>query len=193
MREIIPFADHQETEELEEECFDLESDGAFNDFMNDFNELIEDEAEGDDNVGMNLPDEVIDMLYHKARQYYNEENYPDAILTFSHLLRILPEETAFWKGLAASMQMEKKYPAAVTAYAFAAAIDPTDPSLPLHGAECCFAAGETVGGLNALCDAEERALKDKSQYAEILSEIAVLRQAWSEKTEASPKKKKKLE
>lgn len=198
MKEIIPIENAQEKtkgkKKAKIEIQDWEEDLHDDVFENLFDEDDLDLCLEDDDISdsaPDLPEEVIKLIYEKASQYYEVGNYKDAMITFTYLLALRSEEVSFWIGLGACLQMSKIYPAAVTAYAFAANIDVDDPYIPLHGAECCFGAEQIEEGISALEDAEERAMRNKTKYADIFSEIAVLRQAWGQDVNNKNAKKSK--
>lgn len=123
-----------------------------------------------------LPQEEIEHLYALAHHYYENKKYKDSGELFRLLMIADGEDPRHWMGLAASCQQNKQYHEAIAIYVFAGRLDPENPYLPLHTAECLFAIKEVEKGLEALKFAEE--IAKKNRYFTIKQEIDILRSAW---------------
>lgn len=75
-------------------------------------------------------------LYSTAYACYDEGLFVEASDIFTQLTLIDPQQEAYWFGLAASRQMEKKYKPALYAWGFAALLSKDDPLPHFHAAEC---------------------------------------------------------
>ena len=84
----------------------------------------------------------IEALYRFGYQRHEAGRYADARAVFAELVMLEHTEARFWVALGAAAQGEGAWPAAIEAYAMGALLDATDAWTPLHGAECCAAAGQ---------------------------------------------------
>lgn len=168
--EYISESDYEEDEDGDEDDFDL--DALFDD-NSDESELFENLPK--------LPPDAIEQIYAMAYDFYNKSKYEDAGQIFRWLMLLEPGDLRHWMGLAASLQKNKQYVEATTIYAFASTLDVENAYIPLHGAECLFAAGNVKEGLCALEDAKERAEGNSVKYKEVLDQVEVLTEAWGEK------------
>ncbi|MGR6872162.1 SycD/LcrH family type III secretion system chaperone [Pseudomonas sp. HK3] len=81
--------------------------------------------------------EQMEALYGIAYNYYSAEKLEDAIRTFSMLAMLNPYESKYWKGLGASLQVNKAYEKAAEAYGMAATTAGIhDPTPHFHAGEC---------------------------------------------------------
>jgi type III secretion system low calcium response chaperone LcrH/SycD len=85
---------------------------------------------------IDIPQEQIDGLYALAHSLYSSGKYDDSCNLFRLLVMIDPFEYKYTFGLAACLQMEKKYLDSATAYLMAASIETTNPMPHYHAAEC---------------------------------------------------------
>ncbi len=81
-------------------------------------------------------DEDVEALYTIAHKYYTVDSYEEAEPLFMRLVLARATNSAFWKGLASSQQMLKKYREALVAWGMCAMLNPDDLSNHLFGAEC---------------------------------------------------------
>lgn len=83
-------------------------------------------------------------------------------------------------GLAASLHMQKNYPKAIEAYEMVAAIDPTDPFVHFHAAECLRSLGNTKDALFALtCCKRAITLNPPSdKLTNLLKHIQLMSKCW---------------
>jgi type III secretion system low calcium response chaperone LcrH/SycD len=81
--------------------------------------------------------EEMEALYGIAYNYYSAEKLDDAIRTFGMLVMLNPYESKYWKGLGASLQVNKAYEKAAEAYGMAATTAGIhDPTPHFHAGEC---------------------------------------------------------
>lgn len=127
-------------------------------------------------------DDVVEGLYAFAYGYYNKARYAEAESLFRVLTAVRLRDIRFWKGFGAVLQMLKKYDQAVEAYSWAAVFDEKfdDPYPHFHAAECLYSLGQIPRGLKALHSAKTIA-QTKGTYAGLLSQIALLQEAWRKK------------
>jgi type III secretion system low calcium response chaperone LcrH/SycD len=125
-----------------------------------------------------LAQELYDFGYH----YYENGKYPEATDFFTVLTDIDSENPKSWIGLAASLQMQKDYNEAILAYSNAAFLDPNNPEIFFHAANCCFSLDLVSEGINALDTAEEIA-KNKPNCGAMIQQFTTLREMWSNRVE----------
>lgn len=96
-----------------------------------------------------------ETLYAAAFGLYEQGDYEKAAGFFTHLIFQTPFERRFWKGLAATRQMQKEYKAALHAWGILCFLIPEDPLPHFHAAECLLSMGEVSEALKALNCAEK--------------------------------------
>jgi len=127
-----------------------------------------------------LSRETLEALYYVAHANYKQGKYEDAAGIFRYLTVEDTRTRKHWMGLGSSLQMLKQYQKAIEAYEIAAAIDPGDPRVHMHAADCLFGLGNVKDALFAL-DCAVRALKlgEKDEANKnLLAHIALIRKAW---------------
>lgn len=95
-------------------------------------------------------------IYNTAYRLYDEGRYKDASSLFTQLALKDPFEESYWRGLAAARQMERKFEAALHAWALVAILAEKDPWPHFHAAECYFALRDNLEANKALNLAEDR-------------------------------------
>lgn len=127
-------------------------------------------------------EEAIEGIYSCAYHYFDKKDYVRAEWIFSILTTLRLRSARFWKGLAATYQMQKLYTQAVEAYGLAAIYDEkkSDPSPHFHAAECLLTLGEVKQALKALRSAKAIARK-AGHHEGLLDKIAVLQETWGKK------------
>lgn len=123
--------------------------------------------------------EAIDGLYGTAYKFYEIGKYQDAAHFFRVMTMIDTTGRRNWMGLGASLQMLKEYEEAIESYSVAAMMDPEDPYAHLHAAECLFIMGQKERALIALSSAELTAGNNKNKNKRLISQLALIRNAWS--------------
>lgn len=131
------------------------------------------------NSFVQIADEKIQEIYALAYMLYQNQQYEEA----SHFFRLLvvshPNDIKFWKGLGASLQMQKDYEGALQCYQCCMQDQP-DPYLHVQIADCYFALKQIDEGLNALNVANSNA--KKIDDIRVLQHVAFMRKQWSKKS-----------
>lgn len=125
-----------------------------------------------------LTPEKIEELYSIAYQLYRDQQYKESLSFFRLLTLAKPMNHKYWKGLAASLHMNKEYEKAIHCYIAAIAMNKTsvDPYLYVHAADCFFALGNTQDGLKALDGAKHWGEKEKNE--KILNHVSLMQELW---------------
>lgn len=110
-----------------------------------------------------------EIAYQKAFKLYEEGCYKDASSVFFTLALKDPLEECYWRGLASSRQMERKFEAALHAWAIVAILVSKDAWPHFHAAECLFALRDTFEAKKALLLAEEKLKETDPLYEKIQS------------------------
>ena len=92
----------------------------------------------------------MEAIYGLAYNYYTHSQWQQAEKTFAFLCVYSHFDKRFWKGLAASRQMGKKYLPAADAYSYMAMCDIEDPEPHFQAARCLIAAKQTKRATAAL-------------------------------------------
>jgi secretion system chaperone SscA len=121
---------------------------------------------------------VTEELYCCAYHFYENGKYAEAVDFFKILTQMDSESVSYWVGLGASQQMLKNYNEALLAYSTALILNQKDPIVYLYAANCCFALKHIAEGLKAL-DVAESIAADKPEHEALLSEVAILKEVWS--------------
>lgn len=117
-------------------------------------------------------------LYTLAYNAYERREYAEGVHFFRMLTLMECHIQKHWIGLAACYQMQNQFDEAVPAYSVAAVIDPANPQVHLHAAECLFALGRKEEGENALISAEHYISNDAS-HGSLRSELDFIRKKWN--------------
>lgn len=111
----------------------------------------------------------LETLYTHAYHFYERSDYAKASKLFTQLVMHDPFQGRFWKGLAASNQMQKEYKAALYAWGVLALLEGHDPMAHFHAAECYLSDGEIEEAKKALTCATLHLRKDHPLSAQIHS------------------------
>lgn len=130
-----------------------------------------------DEIRNNLS-EGLDNLYTYAYHFYDHGKYEKAVDFFYVLTRLDSQNFTYWLGLAAAQQMLKQYGKALDCYSVAALLNPENPTAHFYAAGCFFSMGQTDKGLQAL-DAAELIAQGQQKHKMLISQLALIRQAWS--------------
>lgn len=95
-----------------------------------------------------------ETLYAAAYGIYDVGDYEKGADLFTHLILHDPFDVRFWKGLAASHQMQKHYLDALKAWAIVCLLSGQDPTGHFHAAECYLSLDEIEEAKKALKCAE---------------------------------------
>lgn len=112
-------------------------------------------------------------LYSTAYAYYESGLFAEAGDIFTKLTLNDPQEEAYWRGLAASRQMEQKYKSALYAWGLVSILSKDDPMPHLHAAECMLSLNQREEAQAALNAAASLAQGD----FELRTQIEVLKEA----------------
>jgi type III secretion system low calcium response chaperone LcrH/SycD len=131
-----------------------------------------------ENDKLSLSEDCLQGLYAIAYNFYENGKYREAVHYFRVLSNIDAPTRKHWMGLGASLHMLKDYEKALAAYSIAALLDNQDPYVHIHAADCCFALEQKERGMKAL-DAAELVIKMNKNDQKLISQLALIRQAWS--------------
>lgn len=99
--------------------------------------------------------------YEEAYLAYERKDYEVASLLFAKLTSLEPLVAKYWKGVAASLQMEKKFEDALKAWSMLALLE-ADSAVPhFHAAECLLALNQKEEGIKALALAQKNGSSDR--------------------------------
>jgi type III secretion system low calcium response chaperone LcrH/SycD len=113
-------------------------------------------------------------LYAAAFALYEGGKYEEASDCFRVLTTEDPEDRRFWMGLGAAHQLLANYDLSLQAYACAANLEPTNPKVHMHAAECFWAMGNKSRAEEALTSARSFA-----QDPKLLDKLEVMKETWS--------------
>ncbi len=97
-----------------------------------------------------------EVAYHMGYDAYNKREYAKAKEVFTTLVFSDPYVSAYWKGLASTLQMKDEFAEAAQAWALLALLNERDPLPHFHAAECLLASGEKGEAKKAVQCAKER-------------------------------------
>lgn len=109
-------------------------------------------------------------IYTLAYELYEAGRYKEAASVFTRLVLTDPMEENFWRGLASSRQMQRKFEEALHAWSLVALLAERDPQPHFHAAECFFALHDPEEAEKALRLAEAR-LKDEDPRHEFIQQL----------------------
>lgn len=107
-----------------------------------------------------LSKDDLEKLYAFGHGLYERGRHADAADVFTLLTLHDPTEPRFWFGRGAAEQERRELVAAITAYSFAALLDPQNPWPLVHLGECLLLHGERDTAIDALRRAIDRAGND---------------------------------
>jgi len=113
-----------------------------------------------------LSPQDMEAIYGLAYNFYTRNKWQQAEKTFAFLCVYSHFDKRFWKGLAASRQMGKKYLPAADAYSYMAICDIEDPEPHFQAARCLIAAKQLKKAASAV-DAAIGLAKKNSTFKEI--------------------------
>ncbi len=105
-------------------------------------------------VNRNVTEEDVVLLYELGFNLYQNEEYAKGGEIFHILVVAKQLEFKYWVGLAASLQMQKRYKDSLTSWSVCCFIDEHNPLPHFHAAECLFLLHDVDGGVRALTAAE---------------------------------------
>lgn len=115
----------------------------------------------------------LELLYASGYSFYEQGSYEKAQDVFTGLIFHDPFQERFWKGLASSKQMDRKYKEALHAWGIFAILSDHSPEGHFHAAECLLSIGERKQARTALQLAQKKLQKnsDLSEKLHYLKEI----------------------
>ncbi len=127
--------------------------------------------------------ESIREIHSMAYVYYKNQCYREADALFRILVINEPQNSKYWKGLGACLQMKKNYQGALNCYKRIQDLlnNQSDAYLDIHCADCYFALGQIANGLKTLHSARQKALKSSDK--KVLKHVAFMRGRWKEKVD----------
>lgn len=132
---------------------------------------------------LTLTPESVRTLFQLACLCFKQGKLTEAAGHFTLLTMTEPKNYNYWIWLGTTLQKMKNYEKAIEAYEVAAALNPADPKLHMHAADCLFGLGNTKQALFAL-DCAERAIKsvkESKQDKNLLAHISLMKKAWKQK------------
>lgn len=120
-----------------------------------------------------------EQTYALAYALYEKKKYRDASYFFRGLVTVDPKNVTYWKGLAASLQMQNDSEGALNCYLALLCLSneqSKDPMIYIHTADCYFALQRKEQGLKALACAEKWV--DKKHP--LVQHIEFMRNLWKE-------------
>jgi type III secretion system low calcium response chaperone LcrH/SycD len=157
-----------------------ETEVATEDLFNEAYKMLMEHALSTTPSGKKWTPEEAEKLYEYAYHFYRGGKYQDAVDFFRTLTSIDSMDCDYWEGLAGSLKMLGQFEKALEAYTICAIIDGRNPLIHAHAADCCFALGQIERGMYAINAAEIQANGNK-KYTLLLSQLAVIKKAWSNK------------
>jgi type III secretion system low calcium response chaperone LcrH/SycD len=109
-------------------------------------------------------------IYTLGYELYEAGRYKDAASIFTRLVLTEPMEESFWRGLASSRQMQRKFEEALHAWSLVALLAERDPMPHFHAAECFFALHDPEEAEKALRLAETR-LREEDPRQELIQQL----------------------
>lgn len=117
--------------------------------------------------------ETLRSIYVLAYNLYQDKEYAQAEDYFRFLTVHDIECRKYWVGLAATLQMQKKFEEALDIYGWAALMDENDPWVHYRAAECLIALKRSPEALQAL-KSVKLTTKDKA----LLKQTTLLQETW---------------
>ena len=112
-----------------------------------------------------------EIAYSLGYQHYEAGEFRLAKKLFLTLVYADPAQGLYWKGLAATLQMQERYAEAAQAWAMVALLNEKDPLPHFHAAECLLVLDEKSEAKKALQCAIERLLKEDKQLREQIKKL----------------------
>lgn len=84
-------------------------------------------------------DNLMQLQYQKAYDFYQNADYHNASAAFSFLTMINPYQYDYWMGLGSSKQSERHFEEAIVSFTAAEAMNPEEPAPHLQLAQCFYA------------------------------------------------------
>ena len=116
----------------------------------------------------------MEELYSEAFRLYEEDNYLESCTAFRWLVLLNPFRMKYWMGLAASLQLFKKYEKALHAYAISTLLECENPYPHFHAYECFVALNNKDEAKKALESAYEHTV-GKDAHRDLQEQITQLR------------------
>lgn len=118
-----------------------------------------------------------EQMYALGYSLYEKQKYTEASYFFRVLTTLEPGNIKFWKGLAATLQMQNNIEEALNCYLAAICLpECNDPTIYVHVADCYFAQQKKEQGLFALNSAEK--LAKKYNNTPVLQHVRFMRNQW---------------
>lgn len=107
----------------------------------------------------NVDDNTMEAIYYVAYTLYQNGKYEDSLKVFKLLGLFDHLEKKYLMGIGSCQQMLQQYKDAINSYSMAALLDISNPTPPLHAAECYLALGDFENALSGFTAALEFASK----------------------------------
>lgn len=126
---------------------------------------------------LELPPHIEEALYVQGYSQYQQGYYLEAVQYFQRLAAGCRKTSKYWFGLAACYQMLNSYEGAVAFYIYAAFLDPNNPILYFHAAECCISLRKFQDATSLLNRVLEL-IKGQESCRPLASKVQALQEAW---------------
>ena len=103
---------------------------------------------------LGISDETLRSLYTLSRYLYEHQHYEEASGAFYLLSLLNPSYPTFWMGLGNCEYLLQKYQEALSAYAFASQVDPSDATPHILAARCHLELGNLAAATASISVAE---------------------------------------
>ncbi|OHE72642.1 MAG: CesD/SycD/LcrH family type III secretion system chaperone [Verrucomicrobia bacterium GWC2_42_7] len=130
---------------------------------------------------MGLQDSHLETIYSMAYDFYRSNKFDKAEELFKGLCLLNPRCHKFWMGLAACVQMQKRFDKAMEVYGFAIAVEAMNPAPFLYIADCALGLKNLEGAIASLnlgCEVMEstntHTTKHKALYDKAKQRLSVL-------------------
>jgi len=125
-----------------------------------------------------LSEDSVETLYSTGYELYRNGKYEDAKAFFKMLTLMDPSIRRNWMGLGACQQMLKEFESAINSYGIAAVINPDDPYVHWHAADCFLQKGEREKAIATLSSAITAA-KQCQEHLSLVSKLELLHTIWT--------------
>lgn len=125
-----------------------------------------------------LSREGLQLLYSLASEAYESKKYTIAKDLFAKLTQHAPHISDYWFGLGSTYMQLTQYKTASECFAFAIAMEPSDPFAYLHAAESLYLSGNKTGAIQVLKECRKIALEGETRDFQLIAQIESIQKKW---------------